>query len=55
MKNRQRKLALLLCAVMSLSALVGCGQKEEIAEKVSGIIAKALGAQFANMPVKVTL
>ena len=34
MKNRQRKLALLLCAVMSLSALVGCGQKEEIAEEV---------------------
>ena len=34
MKNRQRKLALLLCAVMSLSALGGCGQKEEIAEEV---------------------
>ena len=30
-------------------------QKEEIAEKISGIISKALGAQFANMPVKVSL
>lgn len=34
MRNRHRKLALLLCAVMSLSTIGGCGQKEEKAEEV---------------------
>ncbi|MBQ6787913.1 MAG: efflux RND transporter periplasmic adaptor subunit [Lachnospiraceae bacterium] len=34
MKNRQRKLALLLCAVMSISVLGGCGQKEEAVEEI---------------------
>lgn len=39
MKNRQRKLALLLCTVMSLSALGGCGQKTEMAEEVAEDVA----------------
>ena len=34
MKNRQRKWALLLCVVISLSALGGCGQKEEVVEEI---------------------
>lgn len=38
MKNRQRKLVVLLCAAMSFSALGGCGQKE-VAEEVAEDVA----------------
>lgn len=37
MKNRQRKLALLLCTVLSMTALGGCGQTEEVAEVVEDV------------------
>ena len=37
MKNKQRKLVVLLCAAMSFSALGGCGQKEVVEEVVEDV------------------
>lgn len=39
MKNRQRKLALLLCMALSVSMLGGCGKKEEVVEETAEDVA----------------